>query len=426
MANKYPTSHKKTLAKVLILLAIAIFTLVILFQMEDIGDIWSVLQQTNFTFIGVALLLLLLYILLYPVTLHILAKVSREKTRFKDNFMISSIEYFFNGITPFATGGQPFQVIAYNKIGVPPSRSTGLILLNYVVYQMSICILCLLSLFYYNHLSSIPSINVMLIVGFLINFIVLAVFIMLGVSKTVRNLMTKLVDKILSLKVFRGKFEKSKVSFRQYCADAQFVFKEILKKSWAFLSCVVLKVLSLCIYFAIPLFILKALGVTIGIDSWFFIVCMTTFSVAMTCFIPTPGSSGGIEFAFVAIFATIPGVTSIVSASGVLLWRFITYYCLMLFSFTTYLVFEAKVKKRRKRLGLDIAPVLTDSPIDTPIDTPVLTENLTSTNNLTENPTPTLTENRKTDDATTLELTAENPSTNEKEAIEQEEKDGEK
>ena len=68
----------------------------------------------------------------------------------------------------------------------------------------------------------------------------------------------------------------------------------------------------------------------------------------MTCYIPTPGSSGGIEFAFQSLFATIAVMSDSEVVSGMLLWRFLTYYVLMILSFLVYLLFENKTSKNKK------------------------------------------------------------------------------
>ena len=68
----------------------------------------------------------------------------------------------------------------------------------------------------------------------------------------------------------------------------------------------------------------------------------------MTCFIPTPGASGGIEFAFQSLFINLAGVTKTVAVSGMLLWRLLTYYLLMFISLLIYFYFEFVVIKKRK------------------------------------------------------------------------------
>ena len=59
---------------------------------------------------------------------------------------------------------------------------------------------------------------------------------------------------------------------------------------------------------------------------------------------PTPGSSGGAEWAFEEVFAlSFAGVTSAITASAILLWRFLTYYLVMILG-----AISAICVKRRK------------------------------------------------------------------------------
>ena len=83
------------------------------------------------------------------------------------------------------------------------------------------------------------------------------------------------------------------------------------------------------------------------------ITAMTTFAIAMTCYIPTPGSSGGIEFAFQSLFASIAVMSESTVVSGMLLWRFLTYYILMILSFIVYLIFEKRAFSYNKEIEED-------------------------------------------------------------------------
>ena len=65
--------------------------------------------------------------------------------------------------------------------------------------------------------------------------------------------------------------------------------------------------------------------------------------------VPTPGGTGGIEIAFTMIFTTFAGVTSSIASAGMVIWRGITYYLLMLISAISYILFEIKVKHDRKK-----------------------------------------------------------------------------
>ena len=101
----------------------------------------------------------------------------------------------------------------------------------------------------------------------------------------------------------------------------------------------------------IPFFILHALGIEVELNQLPLITAMTTFSVAMTCFIPTPGATGGIEFAFTTIFtASLFGnLSNDIGVTGMILWRALTYYLLMIISALAYIIFEIRVKKYKKK-----------------------------------------------------------------------------
>ncbi len=343
---------KKLLPKLLLFLVVTIVVVILLFSFNDVSAIVHVLNDVSWRWMLVAFLFLFLYLLFNPLSLFLLGREKdKENISFKHSFEIGTIEYFFNGITPFSSGGQPFQVYAYNKIGIKPARSTGILLLNFVVSQMAIVLLCLLSLVYFNELTRQNDfLKWMVLIGLIINFLILFFFLSLGISKTMRNLLFKLVSFILHRKIFKGRLERFVFSFEEYCKGAQRTFQSLMQQKIKFACCLIFKLIALICYYMIPFFILKALNLSIGISSLLLSTAMTTFSVAMTCYIPTPGASGGIEFAFQSLFQTIVYMPSSVAASGMLLWRFLTYYILMLISFIVYLWFEKTASKKNKPL----------------------------------------------------------------------------
>ncbi|MDE5546412.1 MAG: flippase-like domain-containing protein, partial [Anaeroplasmataceae bacterium] len=271
--------------------------------------------------------------------------------KYRDSLMIGSIEYFFNGITPFASGGQPFQIYSYRKIGVSLHRASGIILMNFVICQIAVILLCIGSLFFFNELThGVTYLKVMVIVGLVMNFLIFALFSSVGLSKTIRRILSKLVGWFLNLKIFKGKLSRYVSAFDEYCAGAQATFKALLSQKLKFFTCILFKLLGLLCYYSIPFFILLSLGIEVAPSNLALVIAMTTFSIAMTCYIPTPGATGGIEFAFRQLFVTvIPTISGSIATSGLLLWRFITYYFLMLVSFIVYLIFEQVVARRNKK-----------------------------------------------------------------------------
>lgn len=344
---------KKILPKLIFFLVISIVVLIVLFSLNDIEEIGKVLQNVQWRWLSFCLLFLLFYLLFNPVPLVLLGhSKTNESVSTLDSYMIGTIEYFFNGLTPFSSGGQSFQIYSYKKIGVSLSRGSGLILMNFVINQIAIVILCLCSLFFFNTLTQgVPHLIVMILVGLFINILILTIFCSVGISKTIRNLLNRIVRFFLTRKMFKGKLEKYISVFEEYCQGAQNTFKSLFGMKLKFLISLLAKLIGLICYYMIPFFILLALDIEVKAKDIALITAMTTFAIAMTCYIPTPGASGGIEFAFQSLFVTlIPAMTSSVAASGMLIWRLITYYFLMFVSLICYFIFEQVIARRHRKI----------------------------------------------------------------------------
>lgn len=343
---------KKLLPKLVLFLILTIVVIVVIFSLNDISKIGEVLKNVHIGWLSIAFIFLLMYMIFYPMPLIFLGRSKEEgNIRLVDTAMIGSMEYFFNGITPFSSGGQPFQIYSYSKVGVSVHRASGIILMNFVICQISVVLLCLGSLFFFNELTQgTLYLQIMIGVGLGMNLLIMSLFCSVGLSKTVRNLLSRFVGWILNWKIFKGKLSRFEASFAEYCSGAQNTFKSLLSQKLKFFFCIILKLIGLLSYYMIPFFILKALRIDIGVEKLPIIVAMTTFSIAMTCYIPTPGATGGIEFAFRQLFVTIiPAISGAMATSGLLLWRFITYYFLMLVSFIDYLIFEHVASRRHKK-----------------------------------------------------------------------------
>lgn len=348
---------KKVVRMIILGSAITIFIMTMILSFNDFEGIVEVLKTTNVKYLMLAVLLLLIYAILYPITLCILTRTKKCKISMLNTYLIGSTEHFFNGITPFATGGQPFQVYAYNRLGVKPSDSTGILMMNFIIFMIVTNIYALASLFYYPQLAqNISNLNAMVIIGFAINFFVLIFLISVATTKRIRIWLEKILIWLCRFKWLKKFVEPNIPKFNDYCYQAQGAFKELWHHKGAFLSCFVIKFITMGVYYAITFFILKALNVDVGPDKLVFIICSTAFAITMCVFIPTPGSSGGIEFAFKSIFQAVAvGITAEVAMGGMLLWRLLSYYLMMLLSFFIYLALEKITLKREKDI-MNILP----------------------------------------------------------------------
>lgn len=330
---------------------VTIFVLVMILSFNDIGNIFGMLAHAEIGYVFAAIGLLLVYLGISPIALCILTKSRKNDISVKKTYVIGMTEHFFNGITPFATGGQPFQVYAFARSGVKPAESTGLLLMNFIIYQIVISAFSGLALIFYSRFATNALISVIAIVGFSVNFAVLACAVAIATSSHVRRFLQWCVGLLCKIKFIAKFLEPQLPKFNAYMEQVQIAFKDLLKKPGVFFSCLGVKAVSMAAYYAITFFVIRSLGIEIGIDQLFFVICGTAFAVTMVIFLPTPGSSGGVEFAFSVIFATIIGADQIetISYGGMLIWRLITYYLSMMISLAFYIGFEINCSRAKKR-----------------------------------------------------------------------------
>ena len=349
--EKKPINKKKLIAEILIVLLISAVTFTILLSFQDISEVWHTMQNANLKDLGIAIACLILYTLIWPFSLCLIAKAKNLKHHFIDSYLIGYTEHFFNGITPFSTGGQPIQIYLYTKRKITAAESTGLILTNFVAYMIATNVFAIAALVFYGKFSAnfTPSTVWMVGLGFAMNFFTLVFMILMATCKFIRDFFKKILLSLCKIK-FLGKFLTKLVPiFDNYCANAQTASKEIFSHVWSFIGAILIRGLALVFYYAIPFFILRSLDVSLAWNMLPLIMLASAFAITTMVWVPTPGGTGGIEIAFTTIFTTFAGVTASIGSAGMLIWRGITYYFLMLISAISYIIFEIKVKHNRKK-----------------------------------------------------------------------------
>ncbi len=349
-------TRKSLVRNIIFLLVLVIIVFIVLFQLNDIESIWATIQQCNYNYLLIGVALLIGYCLFFQLSLTILVKRKHKWFSASDAMYISGSEFFFNGITPFSTGGQPFQVYSFRRKGIRISDSTSILLYNFLCYQIALNIVLILSISIYfkQILEELPNQLWLIILGFLINFITMLIILVLGRSKKAASLMMKFLKFLCKFKLFRRLIGKKINKIGHSIENMQNVFKEASGHRKTTVCSVVLKVLAFGMYYSIPFIIYQALGVKIGIESFFFMLAMSAFACAIAVWVPTPGATGGIEVAFSVLFAQVAvikqtGNAETLAASAMILWRFITYYLIMIYGFISYFLFESRLKNNESR-----------------------------------------------------------------------------
>ncbi len=351
--EKKPVNRKKTIISILIVLIITSVVFIILFNFNDFDATLKLLKTVNGANMGMAVLCLVLYAILWPMSLCFIAKQNKFKAHFLDLYLVGESEHFFNAITPFSTGGQPVQVYLFTQKKIKASDSTGIIVSNFIALMIASNIYAIASLVFYGKFSENFNASTawMIGLGFAMNLFTLVFMILMATCKFIRDALKKLLLQFCKIKFIGKHLTKAIPAFENYCENAQVAAKRIFSHKTSFIGAILLKMLALLFYYAIPYYILKALGADFGFKLMPYIILASAFAITTMVWVPTPGGTGGIEFAFTTIFTAslFGGLSTDIGFTGMILWRALTYYLLMILSAIAYIVYEIRVKHGKKK-----------------------------------------------------------------------------
>ena len=251
----------------------------------------------------------------------------------------SLIGFFFSGITPAATGGQPMQIYYMKKNGIQVTNSTLALLIQICSFHIVtiICGIIGLSLNY-----KLFPYNYLWLFGFGLFFKFLALTMMLiclfsqKLSAKIVNIFIKFLQKIRYKNVQNIK-ENIDNSLMEYDNGSKFIKRN--KK--IFLQSLFLVFLQVMVYYMVPYFVYRAFNLNeYNLFQIMFIQAMLYISVSS---IPLPGAVGVSESVFLSIYLTIFGSEQLASAT--LLTRGINFYLFVLIGFVITVFTIIKTKK---------------------------------------------------------------------------------
>ena len=356
--QKNPLNPKKIVLFIIYAL-VTVLLLVTVLSFNDIPAIMDELKNVDVGYLMLAVLFVIIYMLLYPLSLCILTRARKCDIKMSTTYSIAMTEHFFNGITPLATGGQPFQAHSYSRAKVKFSESTGLLLTNLIIYMMVTTGFSLTGLFLFDQLTAHVNSGWLpiIIIGYTLNFLVMVVMFALGISKGLRNLLVKFVRYLCHFKLLK-RFEKKADDIELYFVQVQEAFAGLTKKKGAFILATLSKIASFAFLYSSSWFILRAMGVMLAPSEMFLALSATSFAITAVGFIPTPGASGSTEMSASQVFKSIIIITvgegaiatAATTANGVMLiWRLLSYYFVMAISLMFYIGLEIYFSRKSKK-----------------------------------------------------------------------------
>lgn len=308
----------------------------------------------NYGFLALALLCFVVIMFAESWRFYSLIKKSTKMRRPFLAFKTAAYGRYYDLITPFSTGGQPFQAYYMASRGLKASHSVSIPIAKYIVHQLVFAIFSLVVLIIAFSSTQLPSgvdsniIKVACWIGFGFNFLLVALFIILSVGSFGKKLVLgilKLLHKMKIVKNYNEQYAKLLKTVEEYQKTLKFFSKSPL----LLIEMILVTLLYIVAQYCIPYFIYLGLGGTPSMDMWVLSFGLALMIDLAASFIPLPGGSGMAEISFAVMFAGA-GVFAGTSFWALLIWRCLTYYLYIVQGLFLVLYDAIYGNKRNKRM----------------------------------------------------------------------------
>ena len=313
----------------LILVLIIILTLNSICDKASLNTIIYSIKNIDIFYILLALFIVSFYFVLQGIYMKIMLKTLNRSIPLFKGIFYSLVEFYFSGITPSSTGGQPVQLYYMTKDKIPVRNSYIILVLNTIYFKMILLFLGIIVLLFKSaYVISNDFIYLFFFVlGFLTDLIVVTLgFIFLFNKKLIRKMLTKLYSISKHFRILRKKLENKSIDniMMKYNDELKFVKNN---KKTIFITFIVTFLQRLSM-FSIAYLMYRALGFN---SYTYFDLLTIQVSVQLAIeMLPIPGgaclSESMLYSSFVLIFADS------FAEVGMLLTRTFSFYIPLLMS----------------------------------------------------------------------------------------------
>jgi len=300
--------------------------IVLLFSLVGSREILITLKEVNIPNITLLGITVLVIMLLDSTRTYILSRSVEEKLPFKVCLENTVMGFYFSAVTPFAAGGQPFQIYHLVKNSVELGKASMVVAVKFISSFTSAVLLGILAfIFLFDEIKRIRLIGPILLTGVFATLVFYALFLTFLLNR-------RWIESVFSLKIvtipisfiLRKPVDVVKNSVKEKTENYMDALKTMWKSSKK--TFLVIFILSFTMIFLIQVTGFLSL-VSVLKDSrlnFFEIIGLQSAMNMIVYFLPTPGASGGIEGSFYIIYSGIVGKSR--SAVSLFIWRMATYY----------------------------------------------------------------------------------------------------
>lgn len=294
----------------------------------DIGSSFDAILQADFRWFAAATGVWAISVICEALINQSFFVQQKVNVRFSTTMHVTLLGMFYSNVTPAATGGQPMQVYAFKKRGVPTGVSSSALAVKFFCFQTAVLTMGA-ALWLTNKTfvgTCVEGGKWLILTGFLINGLSVGVVLLLAIN---RNIVRAII--VLSLKAGKALHlvkDLPRASSRADAAleDFRSSVDMITHHPMHLLLLLLLSYLQVTLLMSAAYCSYRALGLYEAKYTQLLTLQLLLFIAAS--FTPLPGASGAQEGGFYLFFGkVIPGDLLF---AALLMWRFCTYYVTLL------------------------------------------------------------------------------------------------
>lgn len=226
----------------------------------DITLIPMIMKLVNKKFIFIGFLIMVLYIILECTIINILIKtIQKTKVRFLA-VKIAMMGFYYNLVTPFASGSQPMQIYALNKYDINLSKSIAIVTNKTVLFQTVVTIYSAVIIFLNIEVlkNELPSMLVLMSIGMVMNIVSLLGGMLIVLTPNTMKIIVKVIVNILyRLNIFKS-LNKKIHTINKFIDEYSYSIKLFIKNKKALCLSIILTIIQLTVFFSISYCVYKA------------------------------------------------------------------------------------------------------------------------------------------------------------------------
>lgn len=313
-------SKKKMITSILFFIVIISITFYSVFSKTSLSSMIDNLEQIKMQFGLICILLVIVYFLFQGLYTKIIFKSLNTNISLLKGMYYSIVEFFFSGITPSSTGGQPVQLYYMTKDKIPMRKSLIVLILDTIYFKLFLIIAAFIILiFRWDFIfANGKTFTFLFFLGVVMDLLlIIACYFLIFKQKVVKKVLTVLykIGNKLRLKTDSDKVEETLENYRKETLYIKGHKKEVIIG-------MLITFIQRIFMFSIAFVIYKAFG----FNSYNFIdLLVIQISVQLAIEgLPLPGGTGASEHLYKILYIDIFGIT--LASTGMFLTRLFSFY----------------------------------------------------------------------------------------------------